>query len=396
MGMYLQLAWRNLWRNRNRTLITTASIFFAIVLVLFTRSMQLGTYRHIIRNTVRQSTGYLQIQDRQFWQQRSLDNSLQASAALRRQVDTLPHVTQVLPRLESFALASSGAQSRGVQVEGIDPAAENRLSGLSSHLQRGAYLRPDSSGALVSAKLAEHLGLQIGDTLVLLGQGYHGVSAAGAFPVVGIIALPIPELDSRTVYLSLTQAQWLFAAPERLTALAVMIDDPRNLTSVKDRLSGMLPAGLTVMDWREMMPELVQSIEFDNAGGLIMLAILYVVIAFGVFGTVMMMVAERRREFAILLSVGMKRWRMSLMVLLETIGIGLIGTASGLLASIPLLGYVHGHPVHISGKAAQAMLQYGFEPLMAFSLEPGLFLHQALVVLLLTLLAAAPVKAPFS
>jgi ABC-type lipoprotein release transport system permease subunit len=255
-------------------------------------------------------------------------------------------------------------------------------------VQRGAYLAAHSNGVLVGSKLAELLSVAIGDSLVVLGQGFHGLSAAGAFPIAGIVHLPVPELDSRAVFMTVAQAQQLFAAPGRVTALAVMVDDPQQMPIVKARTGRMLAPDLIVKDWNEMMPELVQSIEFDNSGGLIMLGILYMIIAFGVFGTAMMMAAERRREFAILTSVGMKRWKMSVVVLVETIVIGLIGAVTGALAAIPLLLYFRSHPIHLSGKGAQAMLQYGFEPIMAFRVATDMFMHQAMVVLAICILSS--------
>ncbi len=387
MSMYFVLAWRNVWRNRNRTLITTASILFAVILVLFMRSMQLGTYGHIIGNTLRLSTGYMQVQARGFWEKRSVDNTFVPSDSLRQSIASVKHVTMAVPRFEGYALASSGMQSRGVSVQGINPDLENRMSGLSRHVKKGAYLTDESHGLLIGSKLARTLSVSMGDTLVLIGQGFHGMSATGSYPVAGIVDLPVPEIDSRVVFMPLRAAQELFAAENRLTALAVMIDEPQNMQAVKDRIARSLPAGLAVLDWQEMMPELVQSIELDNSGGLIMLGILYMVIAFGVFGTAMTMAAERRREFAILVSVGMKRWKMSVVVLLETVLIGLIGSVLGATASIPLLSYFHFHPIRFSGQAAQAMLQYGFEPVLAFRISADIFLHQAMVVLVISLVS---------
>jgi ABC-type lipoprotein release transport system permease subunit len=388
MEMYVILAWRNLWRNRNRTLITAASVFFAVILVLFMRSMQLGTYAHIIRNTVRLSTGYLQIQAMGFWEKQSLDNTFEPNKSLTQSVASLHHVTLLVPRFENFALASSGDQSRGVSIKGIDPELEKKMSSLSKHVQKGAYLAANSNGVLVGSKLADLLSVAIGDSLVVLGQGFHGLSAAGAFPIAGIVHLPVPELDSRAVFMTVGQAQQLFAAPGRVTSLAVMVDDPQQMPIVKKRIAGLIASDLVVKDWKEMMPELVQSIEFDNSGGLIMLGILYMIIAFGVFGTAMMMAAERRREFAILTSVGMKRWKMSAVVLIETVVIGIIGAAAGALAAIPLLLYFRGHPIHLSGKGAQAMLQYGFEPIMAFGVAADMFMHQAMVVLAICIVSS--------
>ena len=387
MAMYFALVWRNLWRNRNRTLITAASVFFAVILVLFMRSMQLGTYAHIIDSTVRLSTGYLQIQDKGYWEKKSIDNTFEMDPDLQKTIGLVPHVTRTVPRFEGYALASSGNKSRVVFIEGIEPEKEDKMSGLKRYLKMGSFLSSNSNGALPGSKLMEALSMNLGDSLTVLGQGFHGISAAGAFPTTGIMHLPIPEMDSRTVFMSVKRAQDLFAAPKRLTAIALMIDDPGEMHSIKNSLMQLLPENLVVKDWQEMMPELVQSIELDNSGGLIMLGILYMVIAFGVFGTAMMMAAERRREFAVLVSVGMKRVKMMWVVLLETVVIGLIGAAAGAAASIPLLLYFHAHPIHLSGEGAEAMLQYGFEPIMAFSLTAGMFARQAIVVAMISILS---------
>ena len=309
--------------------------------------------------------------------------------SLLRELRGIEHVTMAVPRLESFALGSSGDNTRGVMVTGIAPELEDEMNDLSDRVVKGSYIQPDSQGVVVGQNLAEYLNLGVGDSLVLLSQGYHGVSAAGIFVVTGIVDLSIPELDNRMVYMPLATAQWFFSMPQRVTSLAIMIDDPENLGSIKEQVADYYTNGYDVMNWREMVPELVQSIEIDNAGGIIMLGILYLVIGFGIFGTVMMMVVERRKEFAILLSVGMKRWRMGFIVLLETVTIGVLGTALGALVAIPVLLYMRANPIRLTGGAAEAMMQYGYEPLIPFQVEPDLFINQAIVVFIISLIATS-------
>ena len=113
MLVYLAIAWRNLWRNRHRSLITMGSVFFAVILVLFVRSMQIGTYDHIITNTLQIYTGFIQIQGRQFQETRSLDNSMVFEDEMMDTISAINGVLSVVPRLESFALASSGERTRG-------------------------------------------------------------------------------------------------------------------------------------------------------------------------------------------------------------------------------------------------------------------------------------------
>ncbi|NLP02982.1 MAG: ABC transporter permease, partial [Fibrobacter sp.] len=252
------------------------------------------------------------------------------------------------------------------------------MNNLSERITDGRFLESGDRGVLAGAKLAEYLSLKVNDSLVLISQGYHGASAAGIYPVIGVVDLPVPDLNANVVYMPLEEAQWFFAMPGRVTSLAVMIDDADKLGEVKAEAGDIFSGDYVVLDWKEMLPELVQFIQIDNAGGVIMLGILYLIIGFGIFGTVMMMSAERRREFAVLISIGMKKWRLNLMVFLETVIIGLMGSIAGMLFSIPLLLYMKGHPIKLTGDVAEVMIRYGFEPLIPFLVEPSIFINQTM------------------
>jgi ABC-type lipoprotein release transport system permease subunit len=200
------------------------------------------------------------------------------------------------------------------------------MSGLSRRLTKGIFLSGNSTGALIGSKLAQLMSINPGDSITVLGQGFHGVSAAAAFPVFGIVHVPAPELDSRMIYMPIEQAQKFFAADRRLTGVSLLIDDPRKIQSIKSFLVQLLPQDLVVKDWREMLPELAQTA--GESGKEFMIGILYMIIALGFLGTALMMVAERQREFAILISVGMKRWRIILVALIEMVAIGFIGDSA--------------------------------------------------------------------
>jgi len=386
--MYLTLSWRNLWRNKKRTVIAAASVFFAVLLALVMRSGQTGSYAYMIDSSASQFTGYLQIQAAGYWEDRSLDRSIVIGSGQRKRIEAIPYITAFTPRLEAYALVSFGTATRVGQVIGIDPAAENAMTGLEKRLARGAYLSPEGPGALVAQGLSEVLKIGVGDDLVIYGQGYHGQLAAAKVPVAGVVKLPFSDMNNSLVYLSLKEAQDVFSTGDRMTSAALMVDGIRHLASVTDAVRGQLEDGLVVMTWDEMMPDLVQNIELDNASGIVMLIILYIVIAFGVFGTVMMMTSERGREFGILISVGMKRTRLVLVTTLETIFISFLGVAAGILAGIPIIYYLHFHPLHMTGDAAAAFEAIGVEPIMNFAVDPGIFLTQSVVVLVIALATA--------
>lgn len=388
MGLYLKLAWRNIWRNKKRSLISIASVVFAVIIALLTRSMQIGFYRHSINNMVSFFTGYVQVHAPGYYENQSIDRSYVASDSLLRAIAKTEYVTQIAPRLESFALASCGDVTDGVMVIGTDPVSENLLTGLQERVEKGRYLRSEDKGVLLAEGLAKHLRVGIGDTVILLGQGYHAVTAAGKFVVLGTVKFPVPELNSIMVFMALSEAQYFFAAEDRLTSLAVMIEREERLPTVMSALKDKLGESYDVLSWRDMLPELVEYIQTDNASGIIMLIIIYMVIGFGILGTILMMTLERTREFGMLMAVGMKRGVLRGIMVVESILLSLVGALAGVIAGIPIILYLYYHPIVLGGEMAQSMLEWGFDPIMPFATDPSIFLWQALSVLVIALITS--------
>ncbi len=388
MKTYIYLAWRNLWRNKRRTLIASASVFFAVFFALAMRSMQEGSYDYMIDASVSMYTGYIQVHAKDYWEKRSIDKSMELPSTKIAQIDSIKHITLITPRLESFSLISYGNVTKVASVVGIDPEKENLMTNLESKLISGKYITENSKGVMVAEGLAKLLKVEIGDSIVLYGQGYHGVTAADQVQVEGIVKFTLPALNKSMVYLSLGYSQWLYAAPNRITSLSLMIDEAGELNEVHSEVNNLFDEKYEVMTWAELMPELVQSIEVDNAGGIIMLGILYVIIGFGIFGTVMMMTAERTKEFGILISVGMKRWRLSFVSFLESLFLSFIGVLAGIIVSIPILYYFNQNPIPLTGEMAELMLKFGLDPIVPFRFAPNIFIDQFLTVIVIAMISA--------
>jgi ABC-type lipoprotein release transport system permease subunit len=389
MSTYIKLAWRNLWRNKKRTLIAAASVFFAVILALIMRSMQTGYYDYSIDASVRMYTGYIQVHGKDYWEKKSLDESMVLDQKHLKELQNTAGVNLIVPRFETYSLISHGNKTKVVQVTGINPELENKLTNLKKKIVSGEYFSDSSKGIIVAQGLAEILKVEVGDSVVIYGQGYHGVTAAAQIPIVGIVKFTLPELNKSFTYLSLPYAQWLFSAPDRLTSLSIMIDNPKKLDRVKSDIRKVFDNKYEVMDWEELSPELVQSIQIDNASGIIMLGILYVVIAFGIFGTIMMMTAERVKEFGILISVGMKKWKLGIVTLFETLFVSFLGVFTGALISIPILLYFKANPIPLTGEYAEAILAFGFEPILPFAIYPGMFFAQIWTVLAIAIVSAS-------
>jgi putative ABC transport system permease protein len=446
------IAWRNLWRSRRRTLITVASVFFAVFFALIMRSLQLGAYDHMFRNAIESYTGYVQIQNEDFWDNKIVDNTFISTPELEKSIIETDNVVSILPRFESFALASSGNLTKGVLVMGIDPEKELLLSNVKGRLVRyrltennvialknsslpesarkkldlfkgnsyssyssvsldldindrdsasaarilnemagfeNGYIRIGEPGVLIGDKLAEFLKAGKGDTIVLLGQGYHGSTAAGKYVIKGIVKLPAPDLDNKIVYMPYDICQDLYNAPGMVTSLAISIgkNDDSDINSLIKKLGSKTEPPLKVMGWREMNKLIINQMDADNKSGGVMIFILYLVIAFGIFGTVLMMTTERRREFGVLVAIGMQKTKLASIVVLEMIYIGILGIGSGMLASLPFIFYGNSHPVRFRGEIAKMYEDYGLEPVMPFLLPDTYMLWQSVVVAVIILIA---------
>ncbi len=451
----LKIAWRNLWRNRRRTIITAASVFFAVFFAVIMRSIQLGSYDHMINNFIESFTGHIQVQHVKYHDDPLIDNSFAWDDSLASTISSIDEVVSVTPHLESFTLASSGSQTKGVAVIAIDPEKEKNFSDPEAKLVRyritdetvqnisetgsvpddiinklnqitgrsyssparielelglseeeasaclpeilkhcefaNGYLTVNDRGILVSDRLASYLKVSIGDSVILMGQGYHGVSATGLFPVRGIIKMPAPDIDNKLIIMTIPAAQELFDTQGKITSLVVNLTDKSDKTirRAKSSINALLTdKNTTARTWYELNEVLFQQIQGDSQSGQLMLGVLYFIIFFGIFGTVLMMVSERKREFGILVSIGMQKKKLKRIVTMEMIMLGIIGVLSGLLASSPLIMYFYYYPVVLKGEIGNMMEDYGWDALMPTAWFGPYFYWQAIIVALMVGLAS--------
>ncbi|MCJ7759114.1 MAG: FtsX-like permease family protein, partial [Gillisia sp.] len=286
----------------------------------------------------------------------------------------------------TFALASYADKTKGVLVLGIDPEMERKVNSLDEKVMQGRYLESlNDEAVLIGEGLATQFKLKVKDTLVLLGRGYHARSAAAKYKVKGIIKLGSPELNNNVVYLPLQQAQYMHGAENRLTALTIVPHRVSGLNDIKlSILKNIDTSRYEVMTWKEMIPEMNQFIEADRAGHYIIIIILYVIISFGLFGTLLMMTFERIHEFGILIAIGMKKRSLALILLMESLMISLIGCLAGIVGGILIIKWFVHNPVYFTGELKEVYENYGIEPFLYFSENPKIFIVQALIILILS------------
>ncbi|NLR58169.1 ABC transporter permease [Chitinophaga polysaccharea] len=382
----IKMAWKNMWRNRSRTTITMAAIFFAVILSVIASSLKEGIFGNLVKNVVSFYTGYIQVHKKGFWDEQTLDNSFKSSPETEQLILDNKNVVMVASRLESFALASSVNITKGCLVAGIDPRKENMITSLEKKVIRGSYLKDTDYAVLLSQGLAERLKLTANDTVILIGQGYRGATAAGKYLVKGIVKFGSPDLNNRTLFMPLATAQNFYSADGMITSYVLSLNKTSHLQDIRSLLDGALGQAFEVMTWEEMIPEVKQHIQTDSSNMKYVQGILYLLICFGIFGTLLMMMVERRFEMGMLVSIGMKKSMLIVLLLYESVFTVFVGCLLGIIASIPLVYYLNRHPIRIGGETAKAYERFGFEAIFPASTEVWIFAYQGMVVLVIGLL----------
>ncbi len=390
MGMLVLLAWRNIWRNRRRTLITILAVGFAALFSIVQRGIDVGNDEANNVWILGMFTGQMQVQRAGYNDAPSLQKSFRCDTALLRAIGSVPGVRAQAPRLMSDGLVARGEKSLGAMLCGVDPPAERRVSTLLSKIRQGRAFAPDAAEGVVGYKLLANLGAAVGDTVILLTQSFDGSLANMKFRVCGALKTGMAEFDAAAVILDLGVAQELLGMPGRVTAVTILPASYRMAPEVRGEVARALPdTGLAAVGWEEILPDLKQGAELNEIGGKLFLGLLILVVAFGILNTVLMSVTERFREFGILLAVGMRNGQLALIVVVESIIILLIGMAIGSAAGAAIASWIEAHPIPLGGTLAAMVEQYDYQPVITATARADLILGIDAMIILITLAAMA-------
>ncbi|MBR9977098.1 MAG: ABC transporter permease, partial [Bacteroidetes bacterium] len=294
------------------------------------------------------------------------------------------------PRVVADGLISFSENSQGTIIFGIDPVTEPRVTRLTERIREGRMPRSDTAMEIVLGQiLMENLRANVGEDVVLLSQGYDGALGNARFRIVGSIRTGMQDFDRGAVFVGITALQELLSMQGRVNLLAVTLKDLDDVTGFsRDWNATHGTEDIRALTWQEVMPDLKQSIDLDNYSGILFLAILLVVVAFGILNTVLMSVTERFREFGILLSIGMPRGKLVTQVFLETMFIALLGILIGNLFGLATNWYFSEHPIVFTGSYAAMIEEYGWLPQMRSIVRMSSFLNTSLSVIVIVLISA--------
>ena len=369
MPIDVKMAWRNIWRNPRRTLLTMGAIAFSSLLLVFMLSFQFGSYETMINTSVKIHTGHLQIQAKGYQAKKNIRLVVTDPAAVGDILKKIPQVVAYTYRAQAFSLVSSKKRTYGIGVTGIDPVKEARVSHLKSLIRQGRYLSEgDTDQALVGELLVKNLRVGLGDELVVLGQGHDGSIAAFVVKIKGIYRSGMDEFDRASIQIPLRffqDAYTMGGAVHQVVAIAQSLSD---ISAIKARITSWLSSlnpdnPLAVLDWEQLMPGLRQAIEMDLISGIIFYALLVLVVAFSILNTFLMAIFERTREFGVMMAIGTTPGRLTKLLLIESLTMTMAGIVAGILIGCLVTLYFQVHGINLGG-SAELLSQYGISGLI--------------------------------
>lgn len=388
------MAWRVLSRNRRRTLITSLSVAFGIVLaVTFTGSGDYS-YTNMINTSAVMGLGHVSVAAEGFNAKPSLARWLRDSDSPRVAAAELSAVTGAYPRIIGQAMFAAGAKSEGGMFIGIDPALETGKHNffLRCLVAGGLDADPEGRGAVIGAAMAEKMKLRPGKKMVVTVTDKNGELTSELFRISGVFRTGDLAADSAMVLLPLARLRrTLGYGPGGASLVAVYSDDLRLVPAIRAALAAKLSAadGLEVLSWRETQADLAGLIAVDRLFNYLMQLLVGLVIAAGIMNTMLMSVLQRTREFGIMLALGMAPGQVARLVLVESFWLGCLGVVLGISMTAPWFYYMSRTGIDLSGLVGEDYSAGGVlvDPVMKLRLFPESALMILGTVFVLTLAA---------
>jgi ABC-type lipoprotein release transport system permease subunit len=386
------MAWRNLWRNRRRTLITVASIALGgCIAVLFT-ALQDRSFADFIDTAARLGGGHVTLQHPEYADTPTLTRTISDTERLRSLVLSGPDVRRAVVRITGQALVSSANDNSGAFFVAYDPGVEDAstLAFVEGLVEGKLFGSSEDREVILGQQLAKRLGVRLGDKVVYTVTDKSGELVSGMGRLRGTVRTGTPSVDGALCLLPIdTVREVLGYGAQEATRVAVFLSDSRRSAAVAKRVGEVLGPGVAALTWEEVRPELSAFIAMKVGGARVMELVIAVLVAAGIFNTLFVSVMERSREFGILLAIGFTRVQLFVLVMWESLWLGLVGLVAGAAVTVGPYWYLASTGVDLSamtGEGNTEVAGVAFDPHIRIGIFPENLLLITSVILVATVL----------
>lgn len=362
MKIFFQICWRNLWRHKRRSIIVISSVAVGVFAMISAMGLLNGIMTQMVDNTINTALGHISIQARGFQNSLRSEHSFVPAEALNASIERMGGPQKgFAPRIKLKGMARSSASSRPIIITGIVPAKERSVSHLAEYIvpATGTFLeRSDEEAVLVSKNLADAMELSPGDKIIIMIQNTGGELVSFGLPIKALFITPVENFDRHTVFVGMEKLQTLAGFGNKISEISITLKDRDASTAVKESLrASVQKAGLDILTWQEMAPNLVRSIAIVDTMMYVSFFIIFITVIFSIANTLVMAIMERFREIGVMKSIGTSPRMIFLMVVFESLLLGITGLVFGVAAGYAVMAIlsVGGIDLSIYSQTLRAM-----------------------------------------
>lgn len=384
------MAWRNLWRNRRRTLLTLSSIVFGVFLAVLFTALQDRNWADTIDLAARLSGGHITLEHPDYLDSPKLTLTIQDTDRLMELASHTKHVKRTAERISGQAMLATAADSFGASFLAIDPEREDEttLSVLSALVDGALFETGQDRGIILGQKLAENLGVGMGKRVVYTMTDVHGEIVSGLARVSGIVRTGAPGIDGGLCLLPIDAVRKLLGyAPHEATEVAVFIDDERQSDLVAEDLQNRVGPSVAALPWHRSRPELAALIAMKVGGARFMEVLIAVLVAAGIFNTLFISVMERLREFGIMNAIGFSSGKLFALVMLESFWLALLGLAASVAVTAGPYFYLASRGINIAAILGDTSSMEVAGVVLPETMRVGIFPENAAIIAIFALVA---------
>ena len=385
--MMLKIIWRNIWRNKRRSLVMLSSVIVGVIAIILNDSFGNGFVEQMLTSQINKHTSHIQIHKTGFIDNITISSVIPDINKVETDLKNNPSVVRYSKRIITFGLVNSANSSSGVNIVGIQPGNESQITVMKQSVIEGKYPKSGKRDILIGRKMADKLEVGIGGKLVVVANSAQGTVNSELFRVSGIYKSGHSDFDNSYIFVPADFANSLLELNGNIHEFAIITNSIENIEQTKREIAEALGSGYEVLSYKDLLPMIVSYMEVYQSSIFIFYAIIGIAVLFGVVNTMLMSVFERVPEFGVLIAIGMKRGTLFRMVLGESLVLGILGSIIG--SVLGLLIYL---PFAKSGidlsSFSEGMSMMGLDAIIYPSVNPMMFLNSTIVMPLTAVIGA--------
>ena len=385
--MLFSLAWRNIWRNKRRSLIIISAITIGLLCGLFASAIMFGMGESLVTSTIARDLGHIQIHSSKFEDEKLLTDTIPDPQKVVNEIKGQKNIAGITSRIVIEGMGSSATTSNGIKIVGINPEHEKSVTNIYKQIAEGNYFEESRRNQIViGKKLSENLGIREKSKIILSFQGFDGSIIYGAFRVTGIYKTESTAFDRMNVFVRQKDLVSLLGSQPISHEIAIKMTSEQSADTLYSVLKNEFPS-LSVKSWKDLAPELKLMDEMIDTQLNIFLGIILFALLFGITNTMLMSVMERVREFGVLMAIGMKRRRVFSMIMIETISLSLVGAVIGMILASILISYFGSTGINLS-TFAQGFTAWNLSPVLQPRLPGTFYISITIMIIVIAILSA--------